>query len=87
MKVSNRSGNRVNVQGNSDNGLNVNNWNDDVNDNIGVSASRNFFKSFLAKKFLWILSSLLTFFLFHQAFLEVQYIFYCQLLLCLSKVV
>ena len=41
MKVGNRSGNRVNVQGNSDNGLNVNNWNDDVNSNIGVSASRN----------------------------------------------
>lgn len=46
MKVGNRSGNRVNVQGNSDNGLNVNNWNDDANDNIGVSASRNFFRAF-----------------------------------------
>jgi hypothetical protein len=52
MKVGNRSGNRVNVQGNSDNGLNVNNWNDDANDNIGVSASRNFFNSFLVKGFL-----------------------------------
>lgn len=34
------SGRRVNVQGNSDNGVNVNNWNDNANDNIGVAASR-----------------------------------------------
>ncbi len=70
MKVGNRSGNRVNVQGNSDKGLSVNNWDDDANDNIGVSASRKFFNSFLVKEFLWILSNHPAFFLFHQAFLE-----------------
>ncbi len=43
MKAGNRSGNRVNVKANSDNGVNVNNWNDDANSNIGVAASRKFF--------------------------------------------
>lgn len=41
------SGNRVNLQGFPDNGLNVNNWNENANANIGVAASRQFFKSLL----------------------------------------
>ena len=35
-------GNRVNVNF-YDGKLNVNNWNDSANDNIGVAASRNFY--------------------------------------------
>ncbi len=36
-------GNRVNVGNFDANGLNVNNWNDERNSNIGLASSRNFF--------------------------------------------
>jgi hypothetical protein len=48
MKISKfvtANGNRVNLNDNA-NGLNVNNWNDNANSNIGVAEARNFYPNF-----------------------------------------